>query len=414
MTLVAAHAAPSVLHARLERSVPAADETLREPLDTLRLEFSARVTLDLTRLTLIQPGGDSLQLTPYSPGDDGLLIVAAAPAFRIGAHVLHWRTTSADGHVLEGDIPFVVAAAAAAPDAELPAQDTTAWPIAPDAPVTGGDAPSVHEAPADLSLILPLLRALGTIMLLVLAGGLLYTVRAPGQLGGLQRLLVALALATPFAIVSELIAWTAHVTGTFDLPSALQLATGRVLLARVLLAAAALALWVGLKRPGMASLLALIAAGAGGALGHAAAILPVVSIPLRAVHIVAVAVWSGALVALVSALRTNAVAQPFVRGISRTALWSFIVVAITGLVQALVLLGGVAPLLNTSYGRVVLVKVSGLIALAAFGLHHRRLIDRLDTAGAPDVLRASTTREILLFVGIIVVSAALAFTPLPD
>jgi putative copper resistance protein D len=164
----------------------------------------------------------------------------------------------------------------------------------------------------------------------------------------------------------------------------------------------------------MAALIALIAVAAGGALGHAGAIAPALSVPLRALHIVAVAVWMGGLLALVSALRAGAAPVAFVRTVSNAALWSFIVVALSGLAQVLVLLRDPLLLATTAYGRVALVKVTGLLALGAFGLYHRRLIDRLDRADAAGALRASTTREIVLFIGIIVVSAALAFTPLPE
>lgn len=414
---LAAVRAPGALpvHARLERSIPAADDTLRVALDSIRLEFSAQVTLGLTRLHLIAPAGDSLLLAAAAGDEAGLIIVAAAPPLAAGRHVLHWRTTSQDGHVLSGEIPFTVAESAAAPVAGISVRDTASWPIAGDAPVVGGDEPiDGVGAERDLSAILPLLRALGSAILLLLAGGLLYTARAPAQLVGLQRLLVALALVAPFAVLSELIAWTAHVSGGFELGLALQLPTGRALLARVILAAAALAVWVGLKRPSMAALVALIAVAAGSALGHAGAIAPLLSVPLRAVHLLAVAVWFGAIAALVSALRAQVAPSAFVRGVSRAALWSFIIVAVTGLAQAVVLLGDPVLLVASTYGRVVLVKATGLIALAAFGLYHRRLIDRLDAPGTADALRASATREIVLFIGIIVVSAALAFTPLPE
>ena len=150
-------------------------------------------------------------------------------------------------------------------------------------------------------------------------------------------------------------------------------------------------------------------------MGHAAAVSPALSIPLRAIHLGAGAIWLGGVVALVLALRAGAeTALPLVRAVSAAALWSFLAVAVTGAAQALVLLGGPAAIFGTTYGRVVLVKATGLLALAAFGFHHRRLITRMEAGRNGVALRASAMRELLLFIGLIVVSAALSFLPLPE
>src|SRR5690606_23759169 len=86
----------AVLHARLERSTPAADDTLGVRLDSVRLEFSGNVSADLTRLLLVGPAGDTTALSPASLPGNRRIIVAEVPALRAGSHVLHWRTTSSD------------------------------------------------------------------------------------------------------------------------------------------------------------------------------------------------------------------------------------------------------------------------------------------------------------------------------
>src|SRR5690606_28142221 len=150
--------APAIFfHARLERSVPAADDTLGTAIDSIRLEFSAAVSAELTRLVLVLPDADSILLEPVA-ASGSLHLLAHVPALAAGAHVLLWRTTSRDGHVLEGAIPFVVGAAAAAPE---PAID--AAPVAPDPmhPPARTDA-----VPPDLRPLLAPLRAVGTALLL--------------------------------------------------------------------------------------------------------------------------------------------------------------------------------------------------------------------------------------------------------
>lgn len=398
---------PVVVHAELDASVPAEHDTLRVPLDTVRLEFTARVTLDATRLVLQLPGGDSVVLEARAGSDDGTIIVAAAPALRPGAHALRWRTTSADGHVLNGAIPFIVTASAAtlARDTALNGRDSGA----------AGDAVAEPPPPpADFSAVLPLLRALGTGLLLALAGGLLFASRSADAASALRPLLTAVALAAPVAILAELVTWTAQVAGALDLGVALQLATGRALLARFVFAAFALAVWVLTRSARTAAIVAFVAVVAGGGLGHASTNSPVLSIPLRAVHMGAAAVWLGGLLALTRTLRPSAAQRPLLTAVSRAALWSFVGVAISGVAQALLLLDEPAALFATGYGRLVLAKATGLIALAAFGYQHRRMIAALPNAGDGAAIRASVARETLLFIGLIVVSAALAFTPLPE
>ncbi|MGH7445220.1 MAG: CopD family protein, partial [Longimicrobiales bacterium] len=147
---------------------------------------------------------------------------------------------------------------------------------------------------------------------------------------------------------------------------------------------------------------------------HAAAVSPVLAMPLRAAHMAAGAVWLGGLLTLVRAFRAGPAQRDMLRAVSTAALWSFGFVAVTGVAQAVVFLGSPAALVQTGYGRIILGKATGLLALGAFGLHHRRLIARLQTDADGAVLRRSTTREIVLFIALIVLSAVLAFTPLPE
>lgn len=82
-------------------------------------------------------------------------------------------------------------------------------------------------------------------------------------------------------------------------------------------------------------------------------------------HVGAVAVWLGGLVALWWYLgerpRTQRVAA---RRFSGLAAWCFGVVAVSGLVNALVRLGGLTEFVTTDYGRGVLVKVALLVVVA--------------------------------------------------
>lgn len=399
-----------IFHAELERSTPAENDTLNTPLDTVRLEFSARVTPDLTRIVLIGPDADSVVLDARSGSEDGRIIVAAAPVLTVGAHLLRWRTTSSDGHVLNGEIPFVAGAGAVPP----PAPDTSTTQAQDSVAAGTVDAAPPPPATSDFGTVLPLLRALGTGLLLALAGGLLFASRSAVAADALRRVLTAIALVAPLAIFAELALWTLQVAGSFDFPTVMQLATGKALLARLVLAALAIVILV-LGRSTRAALLpAFLAVLVSGGLGHAAAVSPFLSVPLRAVHMTAGAVWFGGLIALVLALRAGPAQRDLAQGVSSAALWSFVFVALTGVAQATVLLGSFGALVQTGYGRIILGKAAGLLALGAFGFHHRRLIAAMPGTADGAVLGRSATREIVLFIALIVLSAVLAFTPLPE
>src|SRR5690606_18993007 len=283
-------------------------------------------------------------------------------------------------------------------------------------------------------------------LLLALAGGLLFAARADVAANALLPTLRWLAIAAPVTIAAELATWTAHVAGSLDLGASLQLATGRALLARIVFAVVAALVLLLLRSLRGAAILALVAVLAGGSLGHASAITPTVSVPLRAVHMAAASVWLGGLLALGLALRNTPTQRSLLRAVSSAALASFIAVAVTGLGQGLLLLGSFGALVQTSYGRLVLVKATGLMLLAAVGCLHRRLIaahpgggggralvkatwvlllaafgylHRRRIAAVPEggdarTLRRSVGVETIVFIALILVSAALSFAQLPE
>ncbi|RVW02109.1 CopD family protein [Rhodococcus xishaensis] len=93
---------------------------------------------------------------------------------------------------------------------------------------------------------------------------------------------------------------------------------------------------------------------------------------LGAGHVLAAATWFGMLAALALTVRSRgawATLLPRYSTIAGRCVW---VVAATGVVNAAIRLGGVAPLVTTGYGRVVLAKIVALAALLAAGWWLRR------------------------------------------
>ncbi|MHA6669671.1 cytochrome c oxidase assembly protein [Homoserinimonas sp. A447] len=113
-----------------------------------------------------------------------------------------------------------------------------------------------------------------------------------------------------------------------------------------------------------------------GAAGHDAAVSSL------GLHLVFAAVWLGGLLAIVLLQRTlkGGRTGPIIARYSSLAIVCFVVVAVSGYVNAALRVGSLDQLL-TPYGVLVSVKVLALLALGLFGLAQRRfLIDRMQRA----------------------------------
>lgn len=120
---------------------------------------------------------------------------------------------------------------------------------------------------------------------------------------------------------------------------------------------------------------------------------------LAAVHALAAGAWFGLLIALVLVVRTRgewAVALP---RYSAVALPLVAVVAVTGLLNGLVRVGGMGAFVGTGYGRILLAKTAVLLALLALGWWWRRSWvpraagHRMD---AKDSLRRAVTEVVVM------------------
>ncbi|MFI2283853.1 CopD family protein [Nocardia beijingensis] len=93
---------------------------------------------------------------------------------------------------------------------------------------------------------------------------------------------------------------------------------------------------------------------------------------LAAVHALAAGAWFGLLVALALVVRTRGEWAVVLPRYSAVALPLVAVVAVTGLLNGLVRVGGFAPFVSTGYGRILLAKTVVLLGLLALGWWWRR------------------------------------------
>ena len=176
-------------------------------------------------------------------------------------------------------------------------------------------------------------------------------------------------------------------------------------------------------------LLAALALALVAATGHAAAVTPDARGPIAvdALHLLATGVWIGGLVPLGALLATaardgGADARPYAvltaRRFSRVALGCVAVLVASGLVNALVQVGGIPALVGTTYGRLLLLKLGLLVPLVVLGAVNRRtLIPRLAgeavAVGRPAMRRlaASVGVEAALAAAVVAVVATMSVTP---
>ena len=394
----------AVVHAHLISSSPTDGEALETSPAFVRLVFSEPIEAGLSRMVLFS-ARDSIVARVRADSVDAQALIGELPPLAPAGYRVDWRVVSADGHPVEGSFGFTV----------LGADSTTAPAPAPRGRHPVGHAHAGPNAPAGVSAAL---RGLAMFSLLVWAGWLIQLVALGDAPPGARRAALLLAISTTVLLAAHALAWIWHVTPAGRLPDlagALRTGPGRVEGLRVGLAL--LGIWaIGLaRRPWLALTLALAAVLVSGATGHSAGISPRWSIPIKSLHMIAIAVWTGGVAWLAVAALDRDDFLESTRRVSGMALGAVAVVGLTGFAQAALFLPGPAAVLGSSYGRLVLAKAAGLAGLVGFGAYNRRsLLPRLAADGDPLALRRSTRRELALMLVVSLVAGVLAYVPPPQ
>jgi copper transport protein len=415
-------------HAQLEGVTPQRGAVVAQQPDSVVFRFDEAVEGNFGAVRVYDDAGERADAgDAFHPGDHGeQLGVHLKPSLREGTYTATYRVVSADGHIVSGGSTFSIGHASGA--GETVEQLLAGTNTGPVTEVADGVAKGLAFA-----AIAVLVGGLGFLWW-TLAG----TRAEPALLARVRRLLfgacVAGAVASAGVVVLEG-AEAAGISGWSALrwnivSETLGTSTGRVWGISVLvwLLAAVLAL------SGLRVALTLAAAAlvlVPGLGGHARTQDPVwLMLPANVVHVAAMGLWAGGLVMLVTALpvatralepagRTRLLAGTLAR-FSPLALGAVIVLTIAGVTQAVVEVRSFAHLLDTAFGRAVLIKVVLLCALIGIGAWHRRLaIPRLRAiaaAGQPPAaagvaVRRALRAEIALLVVVLGVTAALSGYP---
>jgi len=341
---------------------------------------------------------------------------AAVFVFCIG---LTGLPATADGHPVTGNFSFSLIAPATDSSPIVPTAFSAAPPLS-EVPGSAAGAPASQMEAKPTPRLASILRGLGLGAMMAGVGLLLF-----GSAAGTRRnlnpspLVIRLLTLGALLLAAHLTAWLYHISPGGGLSetfgaSALTSTLGIGESARVLLAILALWAMTGGRRK-LALFLGLGCLVVSGMVGHSAAIQPMFAIPAKIVHLIAASVWLGGLLWLAWTFRRDVTAFRIeARRVSFVALLALLVVASSGVIQALLFINWPWDLFSTNYGRVVLAKISGLIILVLLGGYNRfRLVPHLDDSRNSRKLSRSVTQELVVMALIILISGFLANVPVP-
>jgi copper transport protein len=406
-------------HALLRDSEPADGASLDRAPRQVLLTFTERPEPQLSTVHVLDTAGRQVEAAKAAPvAGRPLQLVVPLGELPDGTYTVSWRVLSADdGHVTAGSFAFGVGEAAS------PAATATQT-----APAGQGEAPSPLAVAGRWALYGGLVLLVGAAATglavfrrtLPSAARPLLAVAAGLAVAGLAARFVA-EYAAVDAPLGDLLASS---TGT----GLLRLAVG---VAVAVVAATLLADRAGVEDGGGAARveawrLWLVGAAATAAMllhvlaGHAAGPSSLRPLNLLAqwVHLLAVGAWIGGLVWLLAGLRGRERANQatMVVRFSKLAAPVLAVVALTGLARAVDLAGGWRGLLDSSWGRVLDVKVLLFLGLVALGaLNRYRIVPALRAeAGLADrlgVLRRNVRGEVALAACVLAAAALLSQLP---
>jgi copper transport protein len=467
-------------HAMLLSSEPEDGETLGHSPKVFVLTFDEGIETDFVQLQVEDSAGrEADQGEPYHPGGrDELVAVRLRPALA-GTYVASYRAISEDGHPVEKTTQFTVRAPAASGDRGE--EGMPAGPAGGGMPPSeehldsvGQVTDTVFAAVRGLGYVAIALAIGGAAFLTVgwlpalarhAGGDAEWRAASETFVGRLRWIVlgaVALGLvATALAIVLEG-ATAAGVSFWRALdPDVLEpVADTRVVEAWIvrlvvwLLLGVLLLLALGARRAPVLRRAALGAEGAAvgppvsrpqGLLLFAAVIALALTFPLAGhtgdhspeavlvlsdtAHVLSMSVWLGGLVLLLTAVpvATRVLSPrertPLLAGVvgrfSRMALIAVALLALTGVVQSLSLVASFGALVDTAYGRLVLVKIALLSMLVALGAYNQRRslprLRRLAAGGeepgrAAALLRRAVAWEVAFILVVLGVTSVLVAT----
>ncbi len=349
--LTVAAAAPASAHATLVGTDPAEGEVLPTAPDVVTFTFDEAITLPDGAVQVFDAAGEPVESD--SGARDEVITTDLPDVLDDGTYVVVWRAVSADGHPLAGSSTFSVGA--------------------PSATVV---APKVERPdPRDVRAVLSVVHAIAYVSLLLAAGLVLFltwTARDVRIPTATRRRLTAVVWWSFGALMLTAVAGL-PLEGAYQLGLGLDqlgekatvdmaVVGDHLLILFIQLAGFAIAL-SNLDRASYAVPAVALAAASPAVVGHSRAEEPVwLMITTDVLHLAAGAAWFGGLVGLALVLRAlsgrERDAALVLSRFSALAAGLLGLLVVTGSLMGWQILGGWAPLFETTYGRLLLLKVA--------------------------------------------------------
>ena len=416
--------APRALaHAELESSTPASDAVLRRAPSQVVLRFSEPLETAFASVRVYDGGARRVDDGRTTRPDPAAVAVGLLPDLRRGTYTVAWRVVSEDSHPISGAFVFHVGKqGAGAPGVVDQALDEHAG---------SGAVDTAFWVVRFLSLTLLLFGVGGAIALAVVLTGEDSRVRGP--------LWAVLALASALLALTALAGIGlegAKATG-LGLDAAvrpslvrdvLDTRFGEVWLVRAVLAAVlALVALLAARRSRESRVLVWSAV----ALGAVIAATPALSGHARAdgtlavasdwAHVLAGSAWAGGLAFLLVALSRGGgerwgIAARSVPRFSALAVAAIALLLVAGVVNGLYEVGSWSGLWETTYGRLLLVKVALVVPILGLGVFNNRVSTPRLRDGVTSALErrrflVSTGAELVIALVVVGVTAALVAEP---
>jgi copper transport protein len=455
-------ASPAFAHAQLESTDPVQSSVLAVSPHQVVLHFGEPVAIDFGSMRVIGPGGRRVDEggTHHPDGDSHAVAISLPSHLPDGTYIVAWRVISADSHPVHGAFIFSVGTARGAAQANALAGSLTK--------ANGSTTVGVVAWVVRVATFVGLLVLVGTTLTAVAvwrrAAASRRVRRVWWAAWALSFIVTAVGIAVQGVYAAALpLTEVVHPTLIDDV---LHTRFGEVSLLRLLLLVAMVPVLMALGRQGEApasvphtttaaprhdaaeakagaepeprgpKLLTKVAVVIGGVAllltpglaGHASTGTVIAGgIVLDVVHLTAASIWIGALIVLAFVL-TPRQADPVsgdpvvvARSVSAWSLGAVACIVASGVLQSLRQVGSWSALVDTVYGRTLLVKVAVvLVVVVVAALSRRTLHGRLvarggagstTTAprGGPTMLRALRTTVVVELVGL---AAVLAVTGL--
>ena len=427
-------------HAYLIRTSPTASGVLDGPPASVQLTYDEAVEPKFAIISVTSADGrqEATSAPKRSPSNPDTLIVPIRPHQAEGWYLVYWRAISVDGHPVQGAFTYAVGPSPGPPP-KFPVPKVSATAATPQLLI------------ARWVMFVSVMGAIGLMVLrLLVARPLVRRVRS----SSLRPVSVALAVASVVGLVAipvylDFSTANDSLRSVFDVGALVPLfrvtAFGRAIVDLELCfalfcVAAWIAVWVDRPEREHRSLAALVALT--GALAAAAAVLLIPGLAGHAaqtsprgltllfdwVHLASGSVWMGGLLGLLVIWRTAPklqrvpVLSAVVPRFSNVALVSVILLAATGVGEAIIHMPAINALWETGFGRALLVKAGLLIV--ALGLAAGNLLatkpqlasasNRADRGEpAASLLSRLISGEAIVVVAVVFAAAVLSSLPPP-